>query len=123
MAISNVNINELQNDISNVQSSNLERLRVNINFSKRKIIALQRSLMSLKSAEMLVLQRMNRMMKMENVQKFLPSDRYISQDPLQSITPTDIILPDPDARVSNSRRHLGEGMESQKAELDRKSVV
>lgn len=112
-------VTDLTQQISSVQSINIERLRANIDYSKRKITSLQRTLSSLKSSEMLILQRMNRTMKMEQVQKNLSSDKFISLNPIPAIKPTDITSGDPDPRVNFSSRHLNEGMEAYQAEAGR----
>jgi hypothetical protein len=108
-------------DASGVKkSSELAMLRARINFSKRKIINLQSELQNLKSAELLVIQKMNRFTRLETLEQYYPYDRYQSTDPVQAAKPfKNFGTPDPDPRLNWTKARLAEGLEALMAERNR----
>ena len=101
------------------QSVKLNQVRAELNFAKRKIVSLQKELSSLKTAELLVLQRMNRYIRLEDTEQYYASDRYQTADPQQQIKPANLSTQDPDARIAWTQNKLSQGMEPMNAERDR----
>ena len=108
-------------DLTNVpKSARLDRLRATINQAKRKLVVFQRELTNLKSAELLVIQKMNRYEKLEDIEKYYPSDRFMVNEPKPGIKPVeDYGFPDPDPRINWTRNRLLEGLAPLEAERNR----
>jgi hypothetical protein len=111
---------ELQ-DLANVPKSvRLDRLRSTINQSKRKLVSLQNELSNLKSAETLVLQKLNRFVSLSDLQQYYPADRFMTNEPKAGIKPVENVgFPDPDPRVNWTRNRLLNGVEPLEAERNR----
>ena len=111
-------------DLINVpKSARLDRLRATISQSKRRLVALQTELSNLKSAELLAIQKMNRYVKLKEIEQFYPADRFMLNEPKQAVKPLESAsTPDPDARINWTRNRLLKGLESLEAERNRIGV-
>ena len=65
---------------------------------------------------------MNRYTKLDQIEHLYASDRYQTNDPVQSLRPVDRTFPDPDNRLNITQTQLTKGMAPMQADLDRASA-
>jgi hypothetical protein len=105
--------------VDNKKSVYLDNVRARMNSAKRSIVNLQNVLMNLKSTQLLIQQRMNRSIKMEEVARHYSFDKYQNNDYLQGISPVTNYGGDPDARINFTRNQLLKGQEYYITDLNR----
>lgn len=114
------NIREIGDQIDIVKSSKISKLQAEVNYAKSEIIRLQMELKNLKSAETLMLQKMNVAKKLEDLDKYYHYDRYQNNDSLPMVKPSNNAgLPYPDPRLNIAQTKISRGFESLQAERDR----
>jgi len=107
-------------DLINVpKSARLDRLRAIISQSKRRLVALQTELSNLKSAELFVLQKMNRYVKLKHLEQFYPADRFMLNGFRQAMKPLETNTPDDNSEINQTRNQLLKGLEPLEAERNR----
>jgi len=114
------NVREQLDWINFVKNSKLAKLQADINFAKRRVITLQSELADLRSAETLIIQKMNTQVRFADLNKYYSYDRYQQNDAINMLKPAKQgAWPDPDARISSTRNKLLKGLESYRVERDR----
>jgi hypothetical protein len=107
-------------DLVNVpKSARLDRLRATISQSKRRLVALQTELSNLKSAELFVLQKMNRYVKLKHLEQFYPADRFMLNGFRQAMKPLENTASEDNSEINQTRNQLLKGLEPLEAERNR----
>lgn len=112
-------VGEQKQYAENKKSVYLDNIRARLCAAKRSIVNLQDALMNLKATQLLIQQKMNRSIKMEEVALHYSFDKYQKNDHLQGISPVVNYGGDPDARINSTRNQLLKGNEYYTADLNR----
>jgi hypothetical protein len=103
----------------NKKSVYLDNIRARMNSAKRSIVNLQNVLMNLKASQLLIQQRLNRSVKLLEVDKHFSFDKYQTNDHLQGLGNVVNYGGDPDSRINDTRNQLLKNNEQYNADLNR----
>ena len=119
MGVARTTIGDVVNPLQWAKNIRLDRYRSELNYAKRMILTLNYDLKNLKSAQALILQKLNRNQQIQDMQSY-SSDRFQFKEPKQVISPAgNDTLPGPDPRINWTQNQIIRDHEQMFAERDR----